>query len=49
MLVARDDKLVARLQVSKVFGKVSVAEILPRGEHRGGQGRDRVILPKEQE
>lgn len=49
MLVARDDKLVARLQVSKVFGKVSVAEILPEASIAAVKVGDRVILPKEQE
>jgi len=49
MLVARDDKLVARLQVSKVFGKVSVAEILPEANIEAVRVGDRVILPKEQE
>ncbi|NLF16693.1 MAG: hypothetical protein GX595_05475 [Lentisphaerae bacterium] len=49
MLVARDDRLVARLQVSKVFGKVSVAEILPEANIDAVKVGDRVILPKEQE
>jgi hypothetical protein len=46
MLVARDDKLVARLQLSKVFGKVSVAEILPEANVEKVRVGDRVILPK---
>lgn len=49
MLVARDDKLVARLQLSKVFGKVSVAEILPEANIDTVRVGDRVILPKVQD
>lgn len=49
MLVARGDKLVARLQVSKVLGKVSVAEILPEAKIDSVKVGDRVIMPKEQE
>ena len=50
MLVARDDKLIARLQVSKVLSKVCVAEILPEALSSGGvKVGDRVILPKSQE
>jgi len=49
MLVARGDKLVARLQLSKVMGKVSVAEILPEANIDAIKVGDRVIMPKEQE
>jgi hypothetical protein len=49
MLVARGDKLVARLQISKVMGKVSVAEILPEAIVEPVKVGDRVIMPKEQE
>jgi hypothetical protein len=49
MLVARGDKLVARLQVSRVMGKVSVAEILPDANVEAVKVGDRVIMPKEQE
>jgi hypothetical protein len=49
MLVARGDKLVARLLVSKVMGKVSVAEILPEANVEAVKVGDRVIMPKEQE
>jgi hypothetical protein len=49
MLVARDDKLVARLQLSKVLGKVSVAEILPEANVDAVKVGDRVILPKLQD
>jgi len=49
MLVARDDKLVARLQLSKVLGKVSVAEILPEANVDAVRVGDRVIMPKSQD
>jgi len=47
MLVARDDELVARLQVSKVLRKISIAEILPEVQTTGIKIGDRVILPDE--
>ena len=49
MLVARDDKLVAKLLVSKVLSKVCVAEILPEAYADAVKVGDRVILPKSQE
>lgn len=47
-LVARDDKFIARLQVSKVFKNVSIAEILPDRQTGPIEAADRVILPKQQ-
>ena len=49
MLVARQDRLVARLQISKVLGKFSVAEILPEANVEAVKIGDRVLLPKAQE
>ncbi len=45
LLVARDEKLVARLLVTKVAPNVSVAEIIPEGSPGTVQVNDRVILP----
>lgn len=45
MLVARSDELVARLQVSKVLRKISIAEILPEIQTSDVKVGDRVILP----
>ena len=49
MLVARDDKLVAKLLISKVLGQVSVAEIMPEAMVSDVRVGDRVIMPKAQE
>jgi predicted nuclease with TOPRIM domain len=48
MLVARDDKLIAKLLVSKVMGTVSIAEILPEINTGAVKVGDRVILPSAQ-
>ncbi|MBN2449929.1 MAG: hypothetical protein JXR77_06050 [Lentisphaeria bacterium] len=48
LLVARGDKLVAKLMVSKVLGKVSVAEILPEALVTDVKVGDRVIVPRQQ-
>lgn len=47
MLVARGDKLLGRVQISKVYPRFSIADVLP--ELRIGEisPMDRVILPKE--
>lgn len=45
LLVARGDRLIAKVVISKVLGKVSVAEILPEVRTATVQAGDRVILP----
>lgn len=44
MLVARDDKLIAKVHISKVHSKVSIAEILPQVTIGSVKVGDRVIL-----
>lgn len=45
LLVARAEKLVARLQISKVLGTISIGEVLPAVQTAEVQVGDRVILP----
>jgi len=45
MLVARGDDLVAKVQVSKVLRKISIAEVLPEVNTDHIEVEDRVILP----
>jgi chromosome segregation ATPase len=44
LLVARDDKLVARIRVAKVLSRISVADILPSAMQGTVQADDLVIL-----
>jgi len=45
LLVARDDECIARIEVSKVLGSISMAEILPDVQQGPIQVGDRVIFP----
>ncbi len=45
MLVARNDDLIARVEISKVMRNISIAEVLPEGEAGQVKVGDRVILP----
>ncbi len=49
MLVARGDKLVAKVQISKVYPRFSIAEVLPEAQLGDVQDNDRVIMPNQQE
>ena len=48
-LVARGERFIARIQVSKVYPKYSLAEVLPDSQVREIQDNDRVILPRAKE
>jgi hypothetical protein len=45
MLVARDDQLIAKVQVARVLSKISVADILPAANNGTVRADDRVIMP----
>ena len=45
MLVARDNDLVARVRISKVLRKISIAEVLPEIQTSQVRVGDRVIMP----
>jgi len=45
MLVARNGKLIARLLVSRVLGRISIAEIMPEARTGSVRVGDRVIAP----
>jgi hypothetical protein len=47
VLIARDDNFVARAKITKVFRKISIAEIQPEAEARPAMAGDRVIMPKD--
>jgi hypothetical protein len=49
MLVARDDKLVAKIQIARVLSQISVADILPFADTGGVKENDRVIMPSIQQ
>lgn len=48
-LVARGERFIARVQVSKVYPKFSLAEVLPDSQVREIQDNDRVIRPRAKE
>ena len=47
MLIARDDRLVAKVQISKVMGNISIGEVVPEIKVDEIKEDDRVILPQE--
>jgi hypothetical protein len=49
MLVARDDELIAKVQVARVLSKISVADILPVAGNGTVKLDDRVIMPSVQQ
>ncbi len=47
MLVAREEDFIARVKITKVLRKISIAEVLPELQTGGIKVDDRVIMPRE--